>query len=353
MNKFLSLAGAIAIASTTLEAQDFHFSQFYNFSAGINPAMAGKMREDVRAGLIYRNQWRQVGSPYATFGVAADMNFVNVPAFFGKLGAGIVFVNDEMPDQIFKNQHIAVSIAMHKSLDAYKRHRISVGLQPGYSRKSFNALGRYSTSDIDRNTYQIASSGNSLDPGISGNNNFGAFNLNAGLFYEFIVSDRVSIGLGASMFNITAPKESVAKSNLANYDPIRLGRRMLGTLNAAFALNDKFTLLPAVLYAYQAGAMDFNVGTAVGYHLNEQKDITVFLGGWYRMNDAAIPMIGMQYKHFKGAFSYDATISSLTDIKNAPEARGKTVGSYEFTLTYVGFLARALPNDVTVPCRFF
>ncbi len=353
MNKFLSLAYAIAIASTAVNAQDFHFSQFYNFPAAINPAQAGRMREDVRAGLIYRSQWKQVNSPYTTFGAAADMNFVNVPAFFDKIGAGILFVNDELPDQIFKNQQFSVSLAMHKSLDAFKRHRISVGFQPGYTRKSFNNAGLYSSADIDRTNF-TAPSGSfiSKDLAIAGGNNYGAFNLNAGLFYDFTVSEKLSIGLGGSLFNITAPKESVAK-NINDYDPNRLGRRLLSTFSLAYQLNDKFTLLPAVMYMRQSGATDLNMGTAVGYHLNTKKDITVYLGGWYRLSDAAIAMVGMQYKHVKVAFSYDATVSSLNDVKTVPKINTKAVGAYEITLTYVGFLSRALPNEVTVPCRFF
>ena len=351
MNKFLSLACAIAIASTVVEAQDFHFSQFYNFPGAINPAHAGRMREDIRAGLIYRSQWKQVNSPFTTFGAAADMNFVKVPAFFDKIGAGLLFVNDELPDQIFKNQQLSVTVAMHKSLDAFKRHRISVGFQPGYTRKSFNNKDLYSTADIDRSTF-TRSIGISKDQAISGGMNYGAFNLNAGLFYDFTVSEKLSIGLGGSLFNITSPKESIAK-NINNYDPTRLGRRLLSTFSLAYKLNDQFTLLPAVMYMQQQGASDINMGTALGYRINPNKDITVFVGGWYRLSDAAIAMVGMQYKHVKAAFSYDATVSTFKDMSNAPNVRSKNVGAYEITLTYVGFLSRALPNEVTVPCRFF
>ncbi len=353
MNKFLSLACAIAIASTTVEAQDFHFSQFYNFPGAINPAHAGRMKEDIRGGLIYRSQWKQVNAPYSTFGAAVDMNFVKVPAFFDKIGAGILFVNDELPDKIFKNQQFSVSLAMHKSLDAFKRHRISFGIQPGYSIKSFVSNGLYSSVDIDRSTYTPPSgSFISKDQAITGNNNYGAFNLNAGLFYDFTVSEKFSIGLGGSLFNITSPKESIVK-NINNYDPTRLGRRLLSTFSLAYRMNDQFTLLPAVMYMQQQGASDINIGTALGYHLNPNKDITVFVGGWYRLSDAAIAMVGMQYKHVKVAFSYDATVSSFKDVRNAPNVSSKSVGAYEITLTYVGFLSRALPNEVTVPCRFF
>lgn len=343
---------AVVIASTAAEAQDFHFSQFYNFPGAINPAHAGRMREDIRAGLIYRSQWRQVNAPYATFGAAADMNFVRVPAFFDKIGAGLLFVNDELPNKIFKNQQFSVTLAAHKSLDEFKRHRISLGVQPGYSIKSFVSNGMYSSVDIDRVNY-TRPTGSSIDQGIIGNNNYGAFNLNAGLFYDFTVSEKFSIGLGGSLFNITAPKESVVK-NINNYDPTRLGRRLLSTFSLAYKMNDQFTLLPAVMYMQQQGASDFNIGTALGYHLNPNKDITVFVGGWYRLSDAAIAMVGMQYKHVKVAFSYDATVSSFKDVKKAPaNVSAKSVGAYEITLTYVGFLSRALPNEVTVPCRFF
>lgn len=353
MNKIFKLVMAITTISTLSQAQDFHFSQFYNFGAGINPAVAGKMAEDIRATLIYRSQWRQVNSPFSTVGISADMNFIKVPAFFDRIGLGIVLLNDELPDQIFKNQYANVSLSFHKSLDAYRRHKIAVGIQPGYSIKTFNAAGRYSTADLDNNNLQQSPSGASIDPSLTSGSSFGAFALNAGLFYDFTVSEKLALGIGGSMFNITAPIESVATKSVGLYDPIRLGRRTIGTLNLAYSLSKKFTVLPALMYVYQSGSSDVNLGTALAYHLNDKKDINVYLGAWYRLNDAVIPMIGMQYKHWKGAFSYDATVSSLTDVKNDKTIRGKTVGAYEFTLTYVGFLSRAIPNQVTVPCRFF
>jgi type IX secretion system PorP/SprF family membrane protein len=354
MNKFLRISGVLILLSTAIQAQDFHFSQFYNFTTAINPAMAGRMREDIRVGLIYRNQWKQVNSPYTTFGVAADMNFVNVPAFLDKLGATVMLINDEMPDKIFKNQFVYVGLAAHKSLDAFKRHRISLGVQPGFAQKSFNSSGLFSTEDIDRNNFTTPTgSFTSADQGISGNNKSSAFSLNAGLFYDYKISERLTIGLGASMFNITAPKESVVKNTLFSYDPARLGRKIVGTASASIAVHKKISLLPAVMYATQSGATDLNMGAALGYHFNSTKDITLFLGSWYRLGDAIIPMIGMQYKNFRGAFSYDATHSSLTDVKKIPSINASSLGAYEFTITYVGFLSRALPNDVTVPCRFF
>lgn len=140
MNKFLRLTGSILLLSIATYAQDFHFSQFYNFTQAINPAMAGRMREDVRVSLIYRNQWKQVNAPYSTFGLSADMNFVNVP-YFDKIGASLLLVNDELPDKIFRNQFVYLTVAAHKSLDAFKRHRISLGLQPGIAQKIYQYCG--------------------------------------------------------------------------------------------------------------------------------------------------------------------------------------------------------------------
>src|SRR6185295_19518334 len=53
-------------------AQDPHFSQYFNTPLYINPANAGNGIEYMRATLIYRNQWASVATPFVTEGFMVD-----------------------------------------------------------------------------------------------------------------------------------------------------------------------------------------------------------------------------------------------------------------------------------------
>ena len=51
-------------------AQDLHFSQYFNAPILVNPANTGfNPDNDYRIGGNYRNQWSAVGSPYKTMSV--------------------------------------------------------------------------------------------------------------------------------------------------------------------------------------------------------------------------------------------------------------------------------------------
>lgn len=59
------------IGSTTLQAQDPAFSQFYNHPVYLNPALAGSDR-DQRFILHYRNQWTDVPFAFNTYALSYD-----------------------------------------------------------------------------------------------------------------------------------------------------------------------------------------------------------------------------------------------------------------------------------------
>ena len=57
------------------KAQDLHFSQFYEAPLLRNPALAGLFEGDVRAQLVYRNQWGSVTTPYQTGSLNGEYKF--------------------------------------------------------------------------------------------------------------------------------------------------------------------------------------------------------------------------------------------------------------------------------------
>ena len=71
MKRILIIA-LLALIVPQANAQDIHFSQFYNTPLIVNPAFTGVFGGDQRAMLIYRNQWSSVATPYKTFGGSFD-----------------------------------------------------------------------------------------------------------------------------------------------------------------------------------------------------------------------------------------------------------------------------------------
>ena len=332
----------LILLSSKLMAQDFHYSQFYNTQLLQNPALTGKFREDYRIGVAYRSQWKQINAPYATTSFSGEVNFRKG---IDKWGLGLVAVNDQIGDGIYNNQYFMLSTAYHKTLDRLRRNKLSAGLQVGYVHKNIADNNLVFSSQISNYQATNNASGESLQ------NSVGYVNFNAGLFWDFVFSRKADIYVGASAYNLTQPKESF----LVN-DPISTPIRS----NLFFGLNYNIiptvTLLPAIQLTQQKGATDFNIGGAASYSILDGKLKTgsAIVGLWYRNKDAVIAYGALKYKKYQLGLSYDFTSSKLNDIKQSPNiGRGTSVGAFEITFIYLGFLNRALPNELTVPCRFF
>lgn len=331
---------------TFAQAQDYHFSQFYNTPLSQNPALTGKFKGDYRLGGAYRNQWKQINATFATTGLFADMNFrlgINNP---NKIGLGLLIINDELGDEQYKNQYFQVSTAYHKIIDRLKRHKISSGLQIGYVRKNLNTDNLTFSSQY--NGWQLT---NNPSGEILNADAIGYINFNAGLFWDFVVNNRFDCYAGISFYNLTKPKET-----LYNTGKNEQGIRKNFVIGANYMLSKNISLLPSIQITNQLKAFDINLGGAIGYSIVSGKlnQSTLMIGTWYRAKDAMIIYGGIKYKNNQLGLSYDITSSDLNDIKNAPNiGRSKNIGAFEITFIHIGFLNRALPNDLTVPCRFF
>src|SRR5690242_6459153 len=54
------------ITSSKIQAQDAHFSQFFEAPLLRNPSLAGLFEGDIRIQGVYRNQWANITTPYQT-----------------------------------------------------------------------------------------------------------------------------------------------------------------------------------------------------------------------------------------------------------------------------------------------
>ncbi|MBK9479474.1 MAG: PorP/SprF family type IX secretion system membrane protein [Bacteroidetes bacterium] len=119
------------------QAQDQHFSQFFNSPQNLNPALSGVFNGDLRIAANHKNQWRTLPVPYRTYSISAD----------GKLPlglkndyvcAGILFNNDKSGDGSFITNQAGISLAYLKKLNKDSSSFLSFGIQPSLISRSIN-----------------------------------------------------------------------------------------------------------------------------------------------------------------------------------------------------------------------
>ncbi|MDW8394285.1 MAG: PorP/SprF family type IX secretion system membrane protein [Chitinophagales bacterium] len=320
MLNFLRPLGLLLVWSVAALGQDIHYSQFYASPLTLNPALTGINDCNYRIAGMYRNQWRSVTDPYVTPSVSFDIN--NVLQRWirtGVLSAGGLLLNDKAGSGELSNLSIMASAAYARPLTASRKLNGSFGLQVGYVQKKL---------DFSKLLWESQFNGEGFDPTLSSNENFNDkfsyIDLNAGLYLSYFLSQQADLFGGLSVFHLIPPKES-----FLNNGNNKLGMRTVGHGGLRYKLTEQFSIVPQVLYMTQTKAQEINLGGSVAYALNN--DVKLFGGAWYRVGDAVIPMIGIDYKQIRLGISYDVNISSLSDA-----SKGR--GGFELSLGYTGCL---------------
>ena len=163
--------------------------------------------------------------------------------------------------------------------------------------------------------------------------------MGAGIAYHNKVSPNFNITGGFAAFNLISPNETFLGD-----EENKLGMRLAGHLKAGITFGKNFGVIPSVLFQTQSGAQEIIVGTDLGYFLNNANfPATFFIGGHYRLDDAVIASVGMDYKNFHGGISYDVNTSTLQDASG-----GK--GGLEISLVYTGCILPVIPKNYVMPC---
>jgi len=345
MKRLLILITGLSLSIVTM-AQDLHYSQFYSAPMILNPALTGRFSEDYRVAAIHRRQWKSIQSAFETSALGVDMNFKGGKLNHDKIGLGFQFYKDQMGNNTFRNTGFLLSAAYHKTLDAHKRHHLSIGAQGGYTQRSINSSNFQFGNQYQNWTYNPdVSSNESLD-----NLNQSNFDLQAGLQYGYRINEKMMLDGGLAVFQLLSPKYSVLK-NPGNKNEI--GTRLSINLGLDYKINHLLTLYPRALYMNQSNSSDLNLGAYAGYLIDHNHYFTVFLGGFYRAKDAGILLVGLGYKKLEAKFSYDFNASSLRTVKGAENAGNGKVGAWEISLIFKGVIPRGVPKEYTVPCGIF
>ena len=330
MGRKLTILIAVFFFSQGLNAQDAVFSQFFNATLYLNPALAG-LNQTISVNLNHRSQWNSLRFPYTTSQVS-----MIYPLFrdkhakpFGHIGGvGVSVFNDfagENNNLKTTGGNVAFSYVL--PFDKHYVNQIMLGVQAGAIQKR-----------VDPNQLRWGEQYNpfigfdaSVTPAeVALLQNKTVLDINAGFFWlhnplpeEQGVIRGINSGLAVSHLN--NPNESLLEE-----DQSRLPLLYKYHGGILFGISPKARVSANALIAYQNNESQYNLGSYLSYDFLGNgpglfNAVTVRLGGWYRVQDAAIVLTEFETSKFKFAFSYDWNTSSL-------RYRNLGIGTYEFHL---------------------
>lgn len=333
----------------TADAQDIHFSQFYEAPMLRNPALTGIFEGDYRVSVLYRNQWSSISKPFQTAllhgearmpvrtsGDKSDFVSGGIAAWYDK--AGSVGLN---------NTSVYGTLAYNKSLSSSTRSFLTFGFTAGYLQRSF---------DPAKSTWSNQWSGTAYDPNrASGeallNNRMSAADVGAGISYAGAVDgtgdgeDVTTYYFGVGAYHLTEPKQSFMSGDESS----KLLRKYTANAGAAFQISELVRVQLHGNFALQGSAYEAIAGGLIGWQRpgpRSQPPLAVHGGVFYRYGDAIIPTVKVAWKALAVGASYDINLSKLRAASNS-------LGGMELSLVHTGLFKDPKSEQSRTTCPTF
>ena len=292
--RFVIVLGLIStVGLGDLFAQDPEFTQFYANPLYLNPAFAGTARCP-RVCFNYRNQWPGISGTFVTYSASYDQHIDEIGG-----GIGLIMTNDRAGQATINTTNISGIYSYQ--LNVSREFSIKMGLQATFMQKSVDWTKLNFGDMIDPrrgfiyNTNEV--------PGVTNKPNvdFSAGVLGYSRKYFF----------GFAVHHITEPDEGFLGTS-------KLPMKYTGHAGAVIPLGGKYSessISPNILFQKQQDFQQLNLGIYITKG-------PIVGGVWYRNADSFILLVGFQQDLFKFGYSYDVTISKLTNA---------TAGSHELS----------------------
>jgi type IX secretion system PorP/SprF family membrane protein len=279
----------LGISQTGLAQQDPQLSLFHQNTIFLNPAFAG-FQDKSLVQLHVRNQW--TGYETSTDGTGSlGTTIVGASLPLGKwnTGLGIVYMSDKTPSGV-SQQTIRLQMAYHYPLAS---GTLSVGLRAGLQSKSF-----------DGRVYRVRDVGDPLINTFSGK----------------VVSESIpDVGLGVvyagSNWNVGLSADHLANAKYTFSDPsVSMPLAPVYAVHgmAELLLTTSFDVIPFAQVRYYSGRVLPEAGARV-----EFRDM-FWVGGSYRLNDAAIGMVGVSVLNNRLDLGYSLDYTMVNVAIKAP-----------------------------------
>jgi type IX secretion system PorP/SprF family membrane protein len=316
----------IGLYVTKIQAQDIHFSQYYNNPLQFNPAQAGLFAEDTR--FIFNNRWQSMSVPvsYKTFAASFDHKVQQRKNTKGIFVNGGLLSYDRSGDANLSTTHIASNMAYIKRIG--ELNLLSIGLQAGLRHRGVDYGDLYFDKQFDGEVFNPKrSTGEQLD-----RNGFFSIDFGIGLNYRFQLKDkRTRLDFGAAIFH---PHEPLADFMAAS---LRLPSRKTYYVLTNVKAGKKMDVVFNIAGMGQGPYNEFYISHLYKIYLQQTKYKTQALqiGVQFRMaerRDAIIPTVEFLTNRYRVGFSYDITLSPFVA---ANQGRGGPELSLQYLITNV------------------
>ena len=300
--KFLLILCFLVFQSQEIYAQDPTFTQFYANPLYLNPAFAGS-NKCPRISLNYRNEWPNLSGNYITYSTSYDKYLKNI-----KGGLGLLATYDQQGKGTISTSMLGLIYSYH--LKVNRKFTMLFGARAAYYQKSLDVTKLTFGDMIDPRKGFIYNTGDVLQ-----NASRQFFNASMG-----VLGFSKNFYAGLALHHVNQPNESMI-TNGTSQQKMRITAHAGSTITLVKgARGTKSTsLMPNIIFQYQQGFMEMNIGTYVKYG-----DLT--FGAWFRNKDAFILSLGIQTKSFRVGYSYDITVSKLNN--------GTSYGSHEVSMGF-------------------
>jgi type IX secretion system PorP/SprF family membrane protein len=327
--------------SSTLSAQDLHFSQFNETPALVNPALTGA-EGPLKISLINKDQWKTVTKAFKTYGANVEARIalggggkskstVAKQKVFNGLNVGLSFFSDKTGDGALATNKASLSLSTFLAIT--KAHYISVGLQNSYIQRKVN-VGNF----IFPDQYN----GAIYDPNFKSGESFATQNYwysdaAAGVLYSYD-QDRKSFDIetlfrthiGFSLYHMLQPKDQFIFPDQDSYYKYVIHGDLVKSIGKTH-----IAIAPSFLIQMQGPSREILFGTLVKHSIKGNSKYTgknrrssFGYGLYYRTSDAIIFSSVLELaERYAIIFGYDVNISSL---KSASSRRG----GFEIGLKY-------------------
>ncbi len=303
------LALFMALVALPTSAQDLHFSQFYLHPQHMSPASAGGFQGYLRAGGIYRSQWRSVPVDYKTYGISADWKVFQ--ARKSDLALGLLLQQDQAGDARLSWMQGGLNLSAGHQIGANSRLAAGFGI---------NAFQR--TVDISQLTFKNQWNGDNFDPNLASRESFErssglAASLSAGLhFSTYAAGNRSGMKIALGAFHLNRPELS-----LGGIGQLRLPVRWSAWAEGMYEWRAQTDLWGYGAFQYMNQAREIIIGAGVRQFLTTGLANVTALRmsvGW-RPGDAVIPAVQLERNNWLAGISYDINIS---EFEQATSGRG-------------------------------
>jgi type IX secretion system PorP/SprF family membrane protein len=345
MKQYLKLVcsvGAMCVSGLA-PAQDIHFSQFYENAIMRNPALTGIFSGDYKAGVNYRNQWSNISVPFQTV-LASLETRIGINEDVGDyLSFGVTTTFDKAGSISFNSFQVYPAINYNKSLEDKHQSYLSFGFTGGYIQRSVDPTkmtfasqymgGSYSSSNPSgENITNTKLSYLDVGAGISLNSSLGEFN-------------NMNYYLGVAAYHINKPRAAFNPSESF----IRTDIKWNGNFGLQYSVTEQIGVTTHMNYSRQGKFQEIIAGGLVSWKNIDptmKTQFTIYGGLFYRVNDAFIPTVKMDYKSYSFTLSYDVNSSGLKTATNG-------MGGMEISIYSRGFLTKGIWAQDKTKCPRF